>query len=50
MAVMPFAEQIARQHMVHLLEGRYVSIRLSEILAIWKSTKTLILWPYIEQL
>jgi len=23
MSVIPFAEQIARQHMVHLLEGRY---------------------------
>jgi len=31
MAVMPFAEQIARQHMVHLLAGRYAFKEVSWI-------------------
>ena len=32
---MPFAEQIARQHLVHLLAGRYVSCEVEVVIVSW---------------
>jgi hypothetical protein len=47
---MPFAEQIARQHLVHLLDGRYVFYRKDSCMNKWLSNKRIFMLGFFPVL